>query len=324
MQASRSSQFADRRKLVDGMQFADACDFQATHLCHNWRKSGAKRRYQRTEGRISFGSANPAMQMLLLLRAGQPAVCRLSGSRIVVRAGASTEPAAPPASPARPCARRSGRSDWRARRRRRHWRGSRAPRRRRARRARRIARRRAASASTPTSSSIEPQATGTCRRLIAVKSSSPCCWRAAFIAGSACGAKRLDDPVGVPDVGVHAVAGGDAHELLGGRRDRGPELRAGIGGEAFAHDDAHLVAQPLEPAELVEQVGAPEEQVGVGRELVAVGAELRQARVGAMLGEIARDDAGLQHAAERDRAAARRPGEPAGDRDSWRRAAARR
>ena len=48
--------------------------------------------------------------------------------------------------------------------------------------------------------------------------------------------------------------------------------------------------------------------------LVAIGAELRQARVGAMLGEIARDDAGLQHAAERDRAAARRPGEAAGDR----------
>ena len=157
-----------------------------------------------------------------------------------------------------------------------------------------------------------------------MKPSSPRCWRAAFIAGVACGANFSMIQCGVPDIGVHAVAGRDADELLGGRRERGLELRAGIGREAFAHDDAHLVAQPLEAAELVEQVGAPEEEVGVVGKLVAVGAELRQPRVGAMLGEIARDDAVLQHAAERDRAAARRPGEPAGDRDNWRRAAARR
>ena len=49
-----------------------------------------------------------------------------------------------------------------------------------------------------------------------------------------------------------------------------------------------------------------------------VEAQSLQPRIGAMLVEIARDDAVLQHAAERQREAARRPGETAGDGDSWR------
>ena len=151
---------------------------------------------------------------------------RFSGARDrAAVAGASRERAAPPASPARPCARHSGRGDSRARRRPRHWRGSPA----RSTAAKlagggKSARRRAASASTPTSSSIEPHATGTCRRLIAVKLSSPRCWRAAFMAASDARRERLDDPVRVPDLGVHAIAGRDAHELLGGGGDRGLEL----------------------------------------------------------------------------------------------------
>ena len=36
-------------------------------------------------------------------------------------------------------------------------------------------------------SAIEISATGTCRRLMVSKCSSPCCWRAARIAGSTCG-----------------------------------------------------------------------------------------------------------------------------------------
>ena len=66
------------------------------------------------------------------------------------------------------------------------------------------------------SSSIEPQATGTCRRLIAVKLSSPRLLARGLHGGERLRRERLDDPVGVPDVGVHAVAGGDAHELFGG------------------------------------------------------------------------------------------------------------
>ena len=57
-------------------------------------------------------------------------------------------------------------------------------------------------------------------RLIAVNSSSPFCCRAAFIAGEHVRRERLDHAVGVPDLGVDAVAGGDLHELPAVSRSR--------------------------------------------------------------------------------------------------------
>ncbi len=91
------------------------------------------------------------------------------------------------------------------------------------------------------------------------------------------------------------------------------ELQAGIVDEARERDRLHFVAEAGEAAEPVEQRAAPEPFVGVARQFVLVGAQL-QARVGAVLVEIFLDDAVLQHAAERQRKAARRPGQPPGDR----------
>src|SRR5579859_5459285 len=68
----------------------------------------------------------------------------------------------------------------------------------------------------------------------------------------------------------------------------------------------HLVAEPLEAAKLVEHAVAPQELVGGGGQLVAVGAEL-QLFLAAMLVQIFRDNAVLEHAAERDADAAGSP-----------------
>ena len=145
---------------------------------------------------------------------------------------------------------------------------------------------------------MEASATGTCRRLMAVKSSSPFCWRAACIAGSIAGAKFSIMPwvcqieLSTPSP-VRTMT-----SCRNGRDRRGLELQQRIGAQALEHDRAHLVVEALEAAEPVEHAFAPEELVGVGRQLVAMVAQ-PQARIGAMLGEIACDDAVLQHAAER-------------------------
>ncbi len=102
---------------------------------------------------------------------------------------------------------------------------------------------------------------------------------------------------------------------MGRRSQRQLDLPGGIGAQAAGDDGAHLVAKPGEAAEVVEHaaLAAPEEHVGVGRQLVPVGAQFHLP-LRAMVGEVAVDDAVLQHAAERQRKAARRPGELAGDR----------
>ena len=123
----------------------------------------------------------------------------------------------------------------------------------------------------------------------------------------------FDHAVGVPDAGVHAVAGAHAHKLFGSPGDGGLDLQPRILDEAVEHDRVHFVVHALETAEPVEHALAPEEHIGVVRQLVAMRAKL-QTRIGTMIVEIARDDAGLQHAAERDGVAARRPGELAGHR----------
>src|SRR6185437_12574780 len=68
----------------------------------------------------------------------------------------------------------------------------------------------------------------------------------------------------------------------------------------------HLLAEALEAAERVEHAVAPQELVGGCRQLVAVGAEL-QLLLAAMIVQIFRDDAILEHAAESDADAAGRP-----------------
>ena len=117
--------------------------------------------------------------------------------------------------------------------------------------------------------------------------------------------------VGVPDRGDHAFAGAHVDQLLAGGDQRGLGLQAGIGEHAGDRDLLHLGAETGEAAELVEQRAAPEPDVGIVRQLVLVGAQLKL-RIGAVLVEIFRDDAVLQHAAEREREAARRPGQPLG------------
>src|SRR4029077_8991466 len=107
----------------------------------------------------------------------------------------------------------------------------------------------------------------------------------------------LDDLACVPDTGDHAFAGGDLHELTGTRGECGLKLPERIGAQALDHDGAHLLAQAVEAAELVEDASSPEKDVGIGRQFAAMIAELADARVRAVLGEITGDDAVLQHAA---------------------------
>jgi len=78
-------------------------------------------------------------------------------------------------------------------------------------------------------------------------------------------------------------------------------------------DGAHLLAQAVESPEPVEYALAPEEFVGGSRQFGLMRAQ-PEALIGAMLGQITRHDAVLQHAAERQCDAARRPGEAAGHR----------
>jgi hypothetical protein len=92
-----------------------------------------------------------------------------------------------------------------------------------------------------------------------------------------------------------------------GGAQRGLGLHGGIIAQAAEHDGAHLIAEAGKAAEFVEHALAPQERVGVERQFVAVRAQL-ELRVRTMIIEIAGDDAVLQHAAERQAVAARRPG----------------
>ncbi len=124
--------------------------------------------------------------------------------------------------------------------------------------------------------------------------------------------ESLDDGVGVPDLVVVAFAGAHREQLPDRGDGRSLELPQGIGGKALEHDRAHLLVQALEAAELVEHALAPEELVSVVRQVRAMVAKA-QARIGAMVGEKARDDAVLQHPPERQPDPARRPGDLSGD-----------
>ena len=157
-------------------------------------------------------------------------------------------------------------------------------------------------------------ATGWWMRLIADKSDLAALLAGGVHAGGRRGGEFLDRPIGVPGGVDHAFAAGDPGELMSRRSQRQLDLPGGIVAQAAGDDGAHLVAKPGEAAEVVEHaaLAAPEEHVGVGRQLVPVGAELHLP-LRTMVGEVAVDDAVLQHAAERQRKAARRPGELPGD-----------
>ena len=193
---------SDRRKLGRGCSWPTRVTFKP-RIFATIGQLGANGGIGGLDGRIiAVGLLSPAMQSFFDSRRGQLPVCGSRGSRVIAR---------PPPHPrheqhhqrrqphhARAVAVvriRERAADCRiGEDRQRDDRGQFAER-------RRIRGRRAASASTATSSSIDPHATGTCRRLIAVKSSSPRCWRAAFIAANACGANGLDDP-GVCQISV--------------------------------------------------------------------------------------------------------------------------
>ena len=122
----------------------------------------------------------------------------------------------------------------------------------------------------------------------------------------------LDGVVGVPDPVDDAVAAFDHDQLSQRARAAVFGLQPRVVLQALEHDGLHFRFEAGKAPEPVEHALAPEEIVGVGGQFGAVRAELGRVRVGAVLGEIARDDAVLQHAAEQQRGAARRPGEPAG------------
>src|SRR5262245_7437592 len=109
--------------------------------------------------------------------------------------------------------------------------------------------------------------------------------------------EALDDSVGVPDLIVCPVPGRDQAELARGGRHCGFDLPQRILLQTVQDDKAHLLPEAAEAAELVEDAVTPEEVVGVCRQLVAVRAELEPG-VGAMVAEVALDDAVLQHAPE--------------------------
>ena len=90
----------------------------------------------------------------------------------------------------------------------------------------------------------------------------------------------------------------------GGKRSLGLPCR--IFGQRMQRDKAHLVVQSLEAAERVEHAVAPEKSVRRGRKLVAIRAQLEFHRR-AVIVQIARHDAILQHSSEGDTGAAGRP-----------------
>src|SRR5262249_34289608 len=120
------------------------------------------------------------------------------------------------------------------------------------------------------------------------------------------GNKALDDPVRVPNLIMYAITGGDKAELARGRRKSGFDLLQRIFMHAAEHDKTHLLTEPIEAAELIEDAIIPQEVVGGSRQIVAIRTEL-EPRIRTMIIEIALDDPVLQHTAERDTEAARRP-----------------
>jgi len=125
---------------------------------------------------------------------------------------------------------------------------------------------------------------------------------AALLAGGAHrgnrgGRELLDDRVGMPNRIQYAFATADAYELAR-RGGQGADcLFGGVSAQTLDDDGAHLVAEPVEAAEPIEHALAPEERVGVVGQLMTVIAQ-PEPRVGAVVGEVARDDAIVQHTAE--------------------------
>ena len=123
----------------------------------------------------------------------------------------------------------------------------------------------------------------------------------------------VHDEISVPGPMHDTFAGMHVDQLTRGGDRRGFELQRRIIDQALNGDVFHLLAETGEAAEPVEQRTAPEPDIGVARQRILVGAQ-PQLRVGAMVVEIFIDDAILQHAAERQRKAARRPCQAFGDR----------
>ena len=118
----------------------------------------------------------------------------------------------------------------------------------------------------------------------------------------------LDDAVGVPDLIVRAVTGRDQPQLPRRSRKGGFDLLQRILLQTVQDDEAHLFVEAAEATELVEDAVAPQEIIGGCRQFVAVRTKL-EPRGWTMVVEIALDDAILQHAAEGNSEAARRPSE---------------
>src|SRR5262245_25658523 len=118
----------------------------------------------------------------------------------------------------------------------------------------------------------------------------------------------LDDAVGVPDLIVRAVTGRDQPQLRYRSRKGGFDLLQRILLQTVQDDEAHLLIEAAEATEFVEDAVAPQKIIGGCRQLVAVRTEL-EPRGWTMIVEIALDDAILQHAAEGNSEAARRPSE---------------
>src|SRR5262249_56322640 len=104
---------------------------------------------------------------------------------------------------------------------------------------------------------------------------------------------------------VRALAGRDQPQLPCRGRKGGFDLLQRILLQTVQHDEAHFLAEAAEAAELIEDAVAPEKIIGGRRQLLAVKTKLEPRR-GAMIGEVALDDAIPEHAGGKNSQAARR------------------
>ena len=133
--------------------------------------------------------------------------------------------------------------------------------------------------------------------------------------GGGRGRELLDRPIGVPDGVHHAFAGRDPGQLMrrGGERHLDlpePDSRAGCRATIVLISSPRPAKRPR----LLKTLPLPLQKntsASVGSSWRCAQSFSRCSR--AMVGEVAVDDAVLEHAAERQREAAGRPGEPAGD-----------
>src|SRR5205823_3304582 len=102
----------------------------------------------------------------------------------------------------------------------------------------------------------------------------------------------LDDPISVPDSLVDPIPCRDQAKLGRGGDERGFGVLQWILLHAVQDNEAHLLAKPVEAAEIIKNAVTPQEFIGISRQLTAIRTRL-EPRIGAMVVEIALDQSVL-------------------------------